>query len=554
MSEEATNKENQTLVDLSELSNIQFQTAWTPSSKFDTASSKNFKPRDGKKPFKKSFNKDSEKRASRFDKNSDSQKGKQFKKKPFNKKFTKGSDKKRINAPFNFTMDVQIFPEDAPFNKLSEIIKESKRTYQLFDIAQLILEKRERMVILAKNLPDSDKIVKPLFCAQPLNIPFEDEQSAKNAALNYYFEEMFVAEQIEAEPPKGSFTVVNKCNITGDFLGAPNWHKYNENVREYHKNKFPKMTFEAFSETIEAVKGEENINAWLEQMKTRTVYKLKDVAETEEAQVFETSDSAKAYIAQTKGEELVKVYEQVRMSASNIDKIPFGRIRRNIEETIRKEKRFPITTANNMRGKLRRGGFAVYKRGSKGYAFVSLIKRKFLFEGDVLADAPQKIFDFLLLNPAIKISEAPYKFLGIEQPANVASEATEIAPDNQEIKQEPAQVLPENLTDEQKQQLSAFFSELNWLISEGYVVEYSDTTLQANPYLPKPKDKSQPTQDAVEAVNDEPVAAPAPAPIEEESQQPASEEVIVEQSSEEAQPEPTVEPSQETVETETEEK
>ncbi len=518
MSEEATNKENQIIVDLSELSNIQFQTAWTPSSSFDSASSKNFKSKDGRKPFKKSFNKDGQKRPARFEKNSDSPREKIFKKKPFNKKFAKYADKKRVNTPFNFTMDVQIFPEDVPFNKLSEIIKESKRTYQLFDIAQLILEKRERMVILAKNLPDSDKIVKPLFCAQPLNIPFEDEQSAKDAALNYFFEDMFVAEQIEAEPPKGSFVVVNKCKLTDEFLGAPNWHKYSETVREYHKNKFPKMTFEAFSETIESVKGEENINAWLEQMKTRTVYKLKEVAEGEESPVFETSNAAKAYIAQTKSEELVKVYEQVRMSAENIDKIPFGRIRRNIEETIRKEKRFPIATANNMRGKLRRGGFAVYKRGSKGFAFVSLIKRKFLFEGESLADAPQKIFDFLLLNPAIKISEAPYKFLGIEQPENVAKEEPKLSENAEEQKTEP-QTLPESLTDEQKQQLSAFYSELNWLISEGYVVEYSDTTLQANPYLPKPKDKTQAvTQEAVEAVNDEPVAALTPVPAEEENE------------------------------------
>lgn len=523
MSEEANITENQTIVDLSELSNLQFQTAWTPSSKFDSASSKNFKNKDGRKPFKKSFNRDSDgARKPRFEKNAQSSGEKKFKKKPFNKKFAKHSDKKRTNAPFSFSMDVQIFPEDAPFAKLSEIIKSSKRTYQLFDIAQLILEKRERMVILAKNLPDSDNIVKPLFCAQPMNIPFEDEQSAKNAALNYYFDEMFVAEQIEAEPPKGSFTVVNKCSLTGDFLGAPNWHKYNENVREYHKNKFPKMSFEAFSQTIESAKGEENINAWLEQMKTRTIYKLKNLPEGEESPVFETSDAAKTYIAQTKEGELVKVYEQVRMNASNIEKMPFGRIRRNFEETIKKEKRFPIATANNMRGKLRRCGFAVYKRGSKGYAFVSLIKRKFLYEGDMLADAPQKIFDFLLMNPAIKISEAPYKFLGIDLPEIKQPEQSSSTEVNQT---EQNDVAPVEISEEQKQLLTTFLSELNWLISEGYVVEYSDSTLQANPYLPKPKDKTQ----EVAPINDEPVAEPSKPATEDD------EPAVAEQASEEAE-------------------
>ncbi|MBO5254255.1 MAG: hypothetical protein J6B07_00340, partial [Opitutales bacterium] len=212
------------------------------------------------------------------------------------------------------------------------------------------------------------------------------------------------------------------------------------------------------------------------------------------------SDAAKLYIAQKKADELVKVYEQVRMGASNIENMPYGRIRRNIEETINKEKRFPINTANNMRGKLRRFGFAVYKRGSKGFAFVSTIKRKFLFEGETLSEVPQKIFDFLLLNPAVKMAEVPYKMLGIDLPAEVDSSVT---PESDESAKEP--IAPETLTDEQKAQFNTLYSELMWLISEGYVVEYSDTTLQANPYLPKPKDKSAEMSENVESIIDEPV-------------------------------------------------
>ncbi len=498
MPEDTKNNTNE--VDLSELSNIEFQTAWTPSSKIEPA--RTFAPRGN---FKKHFNKkpsDGEFRQKRRPKFENGEGGqRQFPaKKPFNKK-QKHFDKKRPQAPFSFTMDVQIFPEDAPFNKLCDIIKESKRTYQLFEIAQLVLEKRERMVVLAKNLPDSDNIVKPLFCAQPLNIPFEDEQSAKNAAEEYFLKEMFATEQVEAEPPKGTFLVVNKCTLSGDLLGAPNWHKYNEFVREYHKSRFPKMSFDDFLKTIESVKGEEVVNEWLEKMKTKTVYKLKEPAEGD-PEFFETSDAAKAFIASKKEGELVKVYEQVRMSLANIEFMPFGRIRRNIEETVRKEKRFPINTANNMRGKLRRCGLSVYKRGSKGFAFVSLVKRKFLTEGETLAELPQKIFDFLLVNPSVKFSEAPFKILGLEvQPA----EEQKQQPIDAEAAQSPVQALPESFTQEQKQQLNAVYSELMWLISEGYVVEYADGALQANPYMPKPKDKTaQP-----EAKTDDEPAAPA---------------------------------------------
>ena len=62
--------------------------------------------------------------------------------KPF-KKRQKPFDKKAKKEPFVFSMEVLFYPEDAPFNKLSDIMKASKRTYQLFDIAEIILESRK---------------------------------------------------------------------------------------------------------------------------------------------------------------------------------------------------------------------------------------------------------------------------------------------------------------------------------------------------------------------------------------------------------------------------
>ena len=429
-------------------------------------------------------------------------------------------------------MEVLFYPEDAPFNKLSDIMKVSKRTYQLFDIAEIILEKPERFVVLAKNLPDADGNTKPLYCAQPLNLPFEDEASAKAAAVDAKFGELFVSEEIDAEPPKGEFQVVNRCSITGDLLGAPNWHKYGETVREYHSRKFPKMPFEKFSASIESVRDADQIAAWLETMKKKTVFKLKEPQEGA-PESFDTREAARAYISEKFGAELVKTYEQVRMRGEYVAKLPFGRIRRNIEEACRKQKKFPIVTANNLRGRLRRSGFTVYKRGSKGFAFVSTIKRKFIFEGESLSEVPQKIFDFITANPAIRAADLPYKYLGLEPPKSEAKSKT-LAQEHSEgaetlESQKPADSA--ELPDETKASLSSVWSELSWLVSEGYVVEYADGTLQANPYLPKPKDKAQAADPEAEAAKagDEPIIAPKEKPE-------SAEEDTAEKSAEEPAP------------------
>ncbi len=540
MSEDNKETQNRQEVDLSQLSNIEFATAWTPSSsikkdfgdkKFGSfqrprrddsrrdGGSRDFKKRpDFKKDFgDKKFDKSQPRKKFDGDKPRDSS----------DRKFrrpNKFGDKRKPQTPFNFTMEVLFYPDDTPFNKLADIMKTSKRTYQLFDIAELVLEKSDRFIILAKNLPDETGATKPLYCAQPLNLPFEDETAAKEAALEYYVNELFEKQQIEVEPPKGSFQVVNRCTATGDLLGAPNWHRYNEYLREYHREHCAKMPFEAFLSTIESVRDAEQIGAWLEQMKKRDVYKLKNAAEGEN-DTFDTREAAVNYLSHKMGNELVKTYEQVRMKGANLAKLPFGRIRRNIEEAWRKQKRFPIVTANNLRGRLRRSGFSVYKRGSKGFAFVSVVKRKFLFEGDKLSDTPQQIFDFITANPATIASDLPYKFLGLTPP-ETQGKAKTLAEENKEVQsasqgeatesvqpenaaeESTAAKIPEEISDEQKQKLSSIWSELLWLVSEGYVVEYADSTLQANPYLPKPKDKSQKTDEENLGAADEPIVAP----------------------------------------------
>jgi len=206
--------------------------------------------------------------------------------------------------------------------------------------------------------------------------------------------------------------------------------------------------------------------------------------------------------------------------------MPYGRIRKNIEESWHKQKRFPIVTANNLRGRLRRTGFAVYKRGTKGFAFVSAIKRKFLFEGDTLAEAPQKIFEFITANAGINASELPYKFLGIDAPQSgekpkPLSEEASVEPIEATAALVETPVVAE-LSDEDKAKLGSVWSELTWLISEGYVVEYANASLQANPYLARPKDKT--------AKDDAEPKAEADEPIVKDSAKDADEEPAVEES------------------------
>jgi len=557
MSENKDKSPQEKIVDLSQLADLQFATAWSPTS---TSSEKRFgaksfgegrdsfsprdkKPRrfenrDGREGGKRFESRDGAKTAApreggkRFDRpkpagapapdGAKPAEGRRFEKsgeRParFDKNGPRRGFDSRKPMPFKFTMDVLFYPEDAPFAKLSSVIKRLKRTYQLFDIAELILEKPERFIVVAKNLPGEDGKTKPLYCAQPLNLPFEDEASAKKFAIDYYLNELFTKEKIEAEAPKGNFQVVNKCSITGDILGAPNWHRYNEFLREYHHEKFANMPFEKFTASIESSRDEAEISAWLESMKTREVYKLKEPKEGD-PEIFETRENAANYVSRKFADALVKEYETVRLRGANVSLLPNGPIRRNMEEMLRSQRRFPIVTANNLRGRLRRTGFTIYKRGSKSFAFVSAVKRKFLFEGETLSELPQKIFDFIAAKPGVNGSALPYLFNSleapkvIEKPKSLAEEhKTEVEAAEAAAAEAAAAAPAATYTAEDLEKVRAVSSELRWLVSEGYVVEYADASLQSNPYMPRPKDKK--AKDAHASEDGEEPVIPGDEPI-----------------------------------------
>ena len=157
------------------------------------------------------------------------------------------------------------------------------RTYELFDIAKLLLEKPERyMVVVAPKYPDKNdtKETIPLFYSVPGHLPFNSEGDAVNFVLSHHLDLFFEVEYVEVEPPSGNFQVVNRCGISGELLGPPNYHRYQQFLQKHYSSKISGMSFEKFQSKIESVKEQEAIDAWLESMKKSARYILKEQKDT----------------------------------------------------------------------------------------------------------------------------------------------------------------------------------------------------------------------------------------------------------------------------------
>ncbi len=438
----------------------------------------------------------------------------------------RGSRQRDMAPPFEPTVSVDLYPQDEAFDALVSRLTATARTYQLFEIVQLVLEKPERYIVVVTNKAKDGAEAAPLYFAVPGHLPFETEEAAINHVLSEHLDHFFTIESVELDPPKGSFQVVNRCGLTGELLGPPNYHRYQEFVQRHFNNRIHNMSFDRFQSKIETVKEQESIDAWMESMKKGERYIVKERAEGE-PEALSTLEEVRLFLIQHRKDQVVGSSTSVRFAGRDIERMPRGDLRRSVEIYCEQQKRFPLDSANNLRGRLRRHNFTVYKKGSKGVTYVCSVKRKFRDESTVFSDSIQSLMTFIEANQEISATQLPEAYLGMDAAKLVASKPkapTAEAPEAPEaeaeaveapepeaspetpaaaspaVESETASTAPE-LTAEEKKRLHALMVDLRWLVREGYVTEYGDGRLFASGIIPKPKKKVVKKEPVAEAGN-----------------------------------------------------
>ncbi|HVU24991.1 MAG TPA: hypothetical protein VHE13_12770, partial [Opitutus sp.] len=462
------------------------------------------------------------------------------------------------DSPF---FSVAFYPEDTSFNALAKTIRSSCRTIELFEIARTVIGKIDRFVVVLTRKtgePAGDAAAgnaaakKPLFLSVPDGMPFDSEEAALAHVLSNHLGRFFDLAEVEIDPPKGNFQVINKCGVTGELLGPPNYHRYAAIVQQHHAAKVARMPFEAFRAKIETVRDPEAVNQWLEKMKKTTRYTWKQAAkpvsapakvaaepatpataeavaevavqegsttpETAPAITFDNFEDARSHLLANAREKIVRAVEHGRFHGKLIETMPQGEIRRAIEGALERQRRFPLDTANALRGRLRREHFTIFKKGSKGISYVCAVKRKFRVPGQTFADSISALITFIEANPMVRASTLAAKFLGIPEPAAKPAEAatapevpkeetpaaatpvaeaapvveTPAAPAGAEetaAAAAPAVEAAPTRTIEQLARISRMQGDLRWLVTEGYVTEFIDGRLFAPPPMVEARKK-----------------------------------------------------------------
>ncbi len=475
------------------------------------------------------------------------------------------------------------YPEDTGFAAMVKAVRSSCRTYQLFEITKAVLEKNDRFVVVVQRArPDRPEQPAeasagaegeaaarpvpgkpgPLYMSLPDHLPFDTEDAAIQHVLNNNLGAFFDLQEVEIEAPKGNFPIINKCGVTGELLGPPNYHRYQQILQQHHAAKLSRMSFERFRENIVSMREPEVATQWLEKMKkavrytwktppakTGTIPPFETLPSTLEAQEgrsvtprpvetpampteatppaaeasapteapapatppaasFDNIEEARIYLLANARDRVVRAVENVRFHGKLLEKLPPGEIRRALEGHVERQRRFPLDTANALRGRLRREGFTIFKKGSRGVSYVCAVKRRFRVPGQVFSDSIAALIDFVERHPMVHVKELPKGFLSIDVAAAMAAAAAAAAPlpEGTTQSQAPFAALPP----EQAEKLRKMGNDLRWLVMEGYVTEFSDGKLFAPPPMaPQAAKKAEMGEEEHDLV-DFPEAPPVP--------------------------------------------
>ena len=428
-----------------------------------------------------------------------------------------------------------IEPSKPAIEGLTKHIKETLRAFPMADLAKMILNGRERYQVRFKA-QDTQRLYR---CPADGSVWLSREEAISHLLNSPAIEQFYVAEDVVIDAPSGNFSVVAVCGLSGTILGPPNHHEYQRNIARLHQERFSDMSLERFKSRIRMESGEEAIERWKEQVSRARHYRLKsdvvvvevttaeapapeaeiveeapsdaeivDAAAAEEgiaaeevmedmpieggtdegansseevadeAEVDDVSDETPAAEAKPEGlilksaEELARHFrlnyadKAVRESKEAVvtGNIPgrllsSGLLSHLRQESDRLRRGFPLDLIQTLCRDLEKKGLKFFKRGKKSL-HVSAVRPKELDPAVNLTEQIQQIVDFVIATPRITVAGMLEALVpDFKRPGKKAEgEETEIAV---ELSEESKTVL----------------KNLRWLTSEGYVLEFPDTSL-----------------------------------------------------------------------------
>ena len=408
-------------------------------------------------------------------------------------------------------VNAAIIPDEKGVESLARQVKMTGRAFPLFDIAFLVIQKPERYAIrFSTKKNQQGQLAQPLFhCALDETIWLSEDEAVEHV-LQKHFGTFYQAEKSATEAPKGVYTFVGQCGLSGVILGPPNYHDYQNKLAKLHAERFSRMPFDVYKSRVKIVRDETVVKQWVEEQSVKTEFVCLNVPE---AAKLPNREEVEKHFRVTHKDTIIKQVESHLVSGMAARSLRGG-LGRVVQNLLTEQRRFPMQIATSLSQSFAHHGLQFFKV-NKTVTHVAVARPHFLdLETTPVSTGVKRIVEFVNANPKCNRR----KLIDALAPSTVAITPVPVVPvEGAAI----ASATPAPTPDPTPEQ-TALISDLHWLVHQGHVMEFAngllDTAKKPAPRPQKPEPKAAATVAAgpsTEAVGAE-VVAPAveSAPVE----------------------------------------
>lgn len=350
----------------------------------------------------------------------------------------------RFAPPPPAPVQVTFIPERERLATLVHDLHIARRAWPLAEIAHRFLANPDACLVkiethTVQRPGEPPKPSATLYQCQACHAVFLDAVAAEGHALARHLDKLFTVEDITTEPPAGNFTCVARCRMSGELLGPPNHHGYQEKLLALYRERYAHMALDEYRNTIETSREPALIEKWKDESRKQTVYKAKGV---ENAPALKRAEAEAEFRAKALPGLIHRGHRCISPARGTRDWEDDG-LRRAIHDTWQRESRFPASLMFALRPAFKHMHLFLFKAGG-GITFVTPIHPHALAPEHAIAPI-REVLEFLHAHPGCTRQQL---LDGLRPGA--AADSPEVV---------------------------AVLNPLRWLIDRGHVIEFFNGTL-----------------------------------------------------------------------------
>ena len=234
-----------------------------------------------------------------------------------------------------------------------------------------------------------------LFQCQICKQVYQDRGRVSAHVFQQHFDRWYRKEEQEVEPPSGHFSSVARCPFSGELLGPPNHHAFEERLLYLHRTRFSHLSLEEYRRRLENVRDPALIEEWRKMASRKTRYFV--VAASEEQSPLESIEKVERHFQEHYLADSIRGGTALTIPGPVAHALDDPALRRLVQEAWRRAMRFPLPLSITLRLMFRHMGLHIFKTEDGTHYVTAIMPSPLDPEGT--APAVREILEFLAAHP-----------------------------------------------------------------------------------------------------------------------------------------------------------